>query len=328
MKKLSKYWYLYKKIKSQKSKRKKLALFGEDLKFLDDIYSHLKKRFDIVIYERRKMPYRGMNVLLRWADLAWFEWSDQILIRASHLSKHCPIIARLHSFEALTSLPEKINWSNIDALIFVAKHVQKIAQKRFPSMKRTPSYIIPNAINLEKFKFYPKKKGYHLAFVANISHKKGIPLLIQCFYELLKIDPRYKLHLAGEAQEIRFDFYLSQMIEKLNLKNKIIRYGRINNIPKFLSDKHFIISTSPFEGCPLNILEGMACGLKPIVHSWIGAEEIFPQEFIFKTTDEFVNLVTENNYKPEEYRKFIEKKFALSNQLKMIDRIINKVLNS
>jgi len=89
-----------------------------------------------------------------------------------------------------------------------------------------------------------------------------------------------------------------------------------------LSDKCYIASTSVIESQGMGILEGMACGLKPVVHNFPGSEEIFGSEFLFNTTEEFCGRILSAEYEPRRYRLFVEERYSLQTQLKRINEVL------
>ena len=55
----------------------------------------------------------------------------------------------------------------------------------------------------------------------------------------------------------------------------------VDNMPDRYADKDFVISTSLSEWFHHSIAEGMASGLRPLIHDRYGAREICPHEFLF-----------------------------------------------
>ena len=83
----------------------------------------------------------------------------------------------------------------------------------------------------------------------------------------------------------------------------------------WLEDKHYIVSTSIIEGQSRGLLEGMACGLKPVIHNFPGAGQVFPSEFLFNISEEFCEQILSDKYEPQRYRRFVEENYSLENQL-------------
>ena len=71
----------------------------------------------------------------------------------------------------------------------------------------------------------------------------------------------------------------------------------------------------------MGVLQGMACGLKPVIHNFPGACQIFPSEFLFNISEEFCQQILSDSYEPERYRKFVENNYSLRNQLSKINDV-------
>ena len=145
---------------------------------------------------------------------------------------------------------------------------------------------------------------------------------MHAFRALVDLDDMYRLHLAGNFQCLRYKLYFDQMIRELNLENNLIVCGWIDDISTWLEDKQYIVCTSVFEGHPVSIMEAMACGLKPLIHNYVGARYSYPDTYLWNTIPEFIEMVTENEYNSLKYRKFIEENYSLDGQLNQIQNII------
>ncbi|WP_075780469.1 glycosyltransferase [Marinitoga sp. 1137] len=266
-----------------------------------------------------------------WGDIIWFEWANEVAIIGSNYSQTQikPVILRLHSYEALSYYPTKINWNNIDKLILVAEHIRDIIKMYMPDIENMVDIeIIPNGIDIETINFKKRQKGFNIAWVAHISHKKNPPMMLQIIKKLVEKDNRYKLHIAGDFQDMRYEIYLKHMVKEMNLENNVIFYGWVDDMDEWWEDKNYLLSTSVHEGHPYNIMEGMARGLKPVIHNYYGSKKQWPENLIFNTVDEAVNLILNADYNPEEYRRFVEK-LSLKNQISLIKKnvlIYNKEL--
>jgi len=303
---------------------RKIAFFtGSNDHFLIDIMQHISGTSTVYIPNGKD----SMQAVFDWADLAWFEWCEQQIKIGSKIEKTCKIINRLHSYELFSTIPKLVNWENVDKLIFVAPHVRDIFNTAFVgSVEPEKQELVANGVNLDKFCFTEKERGFNIACVGAIHEKKNHTLLIHYFNELLKRDNRYSLHIAGSIDDKRAYLSLYNLICKYGLQDRVKFYGNIDNIPQWLEDKHYIISTSLWEGCPLNIVEAMAMGCKPIIFSWIGSDSLYPPDFLFTSSGEFCNLILSDDYSPKDYRLFVERNYSLENQLKRIDRIIDGIL--
>ena len=73
------------------------------------------------------------------------------------------------------------------------------------------------------------------------------------------------------------------MIHELGLKNKIEFVDWVEDLNAWLADKSHILSFSLEESFHYAIGNGMAAGLKPVIHAWNESREIWPNEYIFET---------------------------------------------
>ncbi len=306
--------------------RKKIAFFcGPNDKFLNDIVDNLSSRYDVVRFHGETI--QDMHNLMNWSDLSWFEWCNDLLVHASKLPKVCKILCRLHSYEAFTNYIRMVNWENVDDLVFVAPHIKDIVLQQVPYLEKSVRlHVIFNGVDLKKYSFKERKKGFNIAFVGYINHKKNPALLLQCMRHLVDIDNRYILHIAGQHQELNFQLYFDHMIKEMSLDKNVVFHGWINDVNKWLEDKHFIVSTSVLESFCHGIADAMACGIKPLIHNFIGAKNLYPEKYIFNTVKDFGKLVLEDDYNPFEYRKYIEEKYSQERQFFEIENLISSII--
>jgi glycosyltransferase involved in cell wall biosynthesis len=260
---------------------------------------------------------------MQWSDISWFEWCTDLVVEASKLPKACKTIVRLHRFEAYGDWPAKVRWENIDTLITVGNTFVKDALLRqVPALEaRTRSVVIPNGVNLQKYKYVARPRGKNIACIGYLNARKNPMLLLQCMQKLHYIDPQYKLFFAGVFQDAALEQYIRYMVKALNLTEVVFFDGWQDDVNAWLQDKHYIVSTSIGESQGMGVVEGMACGLKPVVHNFPGADQIFPSEYLFNISEEFCGQVCDESYVPERYRKFVEERYSLERQLGAINRL-------
>ncbi len=303
----------------------KIAFFATQDSFAEGILRNLSGHNEIRRFAGETMAQMGD--LMRWADIAWFEWCDKLLIEATRLPKNCPIICRLHSYEAFTDMPAQVDWSKVDKLILVNHNVSQVLERlhSIPVGKE----IIYNGVDLNKFTIHRDKTyGRKLCSLGYINYKKNPALLLYCFKAIHNWDPQFEFHVAGRHQDPRISLYMEHLLRRLAIP---VRFdGWVEDVPGYLKDKDFVISTSLFESFHYSIAEGMASGVLPLVHSWPGSENIYPGQYLFDTPDDCVELVkrlmkSDRRKLAEENRAYIAKNFSLEKTIQGFNRVIETV---
>ncbi|MBD3257172.1 glycosyltransferase [candidate division GN15 bacterium] len=265
---------------------RKLVFFAAQQTFVKDIIEELSRSNTVKLFAGGTID--EMRELMAWADLAWFEWCDNFIIEATKLPKTCHIVCRLHSYEAFTDMPSKVNWDRVDHLIFVNQSVQDIFRQQITNDISTS--IVHNGVNLQRFTI-PTNKSHtkRIASVGYINYKKNPALLLYCFKKIYEYDPEYSLHIAGSHQDVRIQLYFQHFLNRNPLP--VYFDGWVDDIPSWFEDKGYVISTSLFESFHYSIAEGMASGVLPLIHDWFGADKLYPKDYLFGDPDGCVCLL-------------------------------------
>lgn len=255
-------------------------------------------------------------------DVLLSMWANEVLWFWTHIFPEKKIISYLRRYEIFYSRAfDKIDWAKINDLIFVNTYLQKLFTKKIPD---TPikTHLIYNGVDLTEFNLNTSgRTGKKIAMVCSMQPTKNMYMAIQI---LLALPSEYKIYHIGKTSKINlpeFKFYL----ENLGLKDRFIieEKKEPSEVPSWLAGKDFILSTSVSEGNPMNVLEGMAMGLKPIVHRWPGAEDQFPESCLFDTVRAAINSILSRwSDKPTSYRSIVDDSYNVTNYKKLHD-IIN-----
>lgn len=308
-------------------KNAKIAVFAALDSFIKDISSYLEEDNEVQYFDGSDS--REMLRLMEWADIAWFEWCDQYLIEASTLPKVCKIVCRIHSYEVFTEMPQQVNWVNVDQIIFVNESVRQL----FNMVNKISAYqsVVHNALNLNHYKLEEQKNyGKKIASVGYINYKKNPTLLLYCFKKIYEYDNEYSLHIAGDYQDSRIKLYIEHFLHKNPLP--IHFDGWVENMQDWYKDKDFVISTSLFESFHYSIAEGMASGLIPLIHNWYGAENLYPEKYMFSDPDDCLRLIKEIEKSDKrimalENREFIEQRYDMDDKNREISKILKQVID-
>jgi len=318
--------HLLEEIQSTHKSRQKLAILclPRYETFLEDITNHLKSRYEV----RTCYTYNDQEMVssVEWADIVWLEFANDI---SAYITNKIPaiknktVVCRIHSYEVLNGNLPSIDFTKINMLVFVDDHVREIAFETYPIIKKeNRTVVIQNGVNLSQFSYKERAPGFNIAVVGEISHKKNPSMWIEILSRLVKIDPQYKLNIAGSIQELRFKYYLENIIHKLGLERNITFHGRVVDIPEWYEREgiNYLLTTSVFESFGYSIAEAMAMGYKSLIHNFPNAYDNWPPNCVFSTTDELVTIIQNNDdYDSKGYYEFVKERYSLSQQLHLID---------
>ncbi len=304
--------------------KKKLAILIEVDSFIGDIYHHLSKTYEVLAIQPK--TYKEIETAVEWADIVWFEFCNELFAHAINqnirrLGKR--VIARWHRFEIVeSSFPTRINFGFIDDLILVSHDMLRVLRHRVPQLsQKTRTHVVWNGLNLEKFKPIPSLDKKKIVWAAKPFMRKNQPMFLQIMHALVKRDPSYTLHVAGEQEEFVMAPYLQRTTEKLGLARHVFFHGWQRDMPAFLADKGVILSTSIHESFGYNIAEAMAVGALPVIHDYPGAEEFWPDEIRFSSVDEAVEKIIAGQM--HQWSQYVREKFPLAKQLHEVDMVMN-----
>lgn len=270
--------------------------------FIEPIARELEcdERYQVVRFYANK--HEEIVDAVKWCDVLWVEWANEAAILATQVYdiRHKHVICRFHSYEAFTDMPSKVNWDMVDKCVFVARHVYEMAMRQYPNMRNVESCIIPNGVEVDVDNV--KRSNDDIAYVANISHKKNPVMMLQIADKLRVC--RKRIHVAGEYQDERYRRYMNYAMARMGIDN-VLFYGHVENMNEFYGSKGYILSTSIHEGHPLNISEGMAHGLKPVILNFDGAEGLYPEKWLYNTVDEAVAMLRVKPENPAAYWGYI-----------------------
>lgn len=230
------------------------------------------------------------------------------------LSKKFVVFIR--RYELFSQFISKLDWSKVASVIMVNDHLADIFEKQ-TGVKPT---VIYNGVDVDRWGFRERTHGNKIAMVGYVLPKKGQAMGLDILRALNGYAPgmQYELHIAGSVQDMAYLDFLNFRIKKHNLN--VSFHGRVNNIDDWLEGKNYILSCAFSEGCPNNIIEAMAKGIKPVVYDWPGASRQFG-DYTFDNIDDAVKIITKTDYNSQEYREVVEKDFS-AKQYEKVARII------
>ncbi len=190
-----------------------------------------------------------------------------------------PIIARLAGARGWIFTKKNMNWGerawklrSLFASGIGAQNTDMLAKFFSAWPYHNKAHYVPPGVGLDVFhpnappilelksKFGISSQTPVVGCVANLLPVKGHPTLIQAFARL-ESDPMPHLWLAGKELDAAYSNSLHQLATELGILSRVHFLGQVNDIPALLAevDIFCLVSKSTGEGCPIAMLEAMAC---------------------------------------------------------------------
>ena len=259
-----------------------------------------------------------------WAEIVWCEWAGPLAVELTKLPKKQRIIIRIIGYEVNAGFIPQIEWQKVDDAIFLTDYLAVQAREQCPQLPQAcNAYVVSGGVETDKFSIGKEKQGNKIAMLGYCNTRKNIPLALQ----LLAASPdNYELHIAGEWQDQELLTYVQHFAKETGLADRIRIYGRIEDRDEWFADKDFILSASIRETFHYALAEGMAAGLKPVIHDWKSARNFYDSKWIFRTVAEAVEMlkVPPDEAEQQGFRDYAEKWLNVSDSLERINRIVRK----
>lgn len=325
--------------------------------FINPIVEYLRRFYDVHIY------YGGThqefwNTINR-GDLIWFEWADDWCQNATSGEKFgFKYLIRMHSYEIFTPIVARINWNQVDSLVVPNQSLfevinkiksfdieaQKVAAKQQnrefnvrPDMI-PPIFIpervnvIPNPVDGKRFKFIERENKKTIGLLGQINFKKDPMLALYAFLEIVKYDPEFTLHIAGNFMEPRYRLKMEELVKDAGIVENVAFYQvHEDKLPQWLGDMNYVMSTSLFESFHYSIANGMATGAIPLISNWTGAENLYPKEYIWTSISDCIDIIKKTQgmnliEQGRQCRKWVIDKFKKEDVFKEYKKLIDRLL--
>lgn len=232
---------------------------------------------------------------LAWGEMAWAEFASEVAGACSYLG-HPNLVVRMHSYEAYFGHVERVKWENVRTLVHTSEHVLELATRKAPAIQHVAKAFIPSGVDTEKFALQPHQHGTRIGVVARMTGIKQPGMWLQALASLRDSGTDYTLHIAGTDETGEWDIYLRHMAEAMGLADKVEFCGQVSDMAEWWRDKDYCLSTSAREGCPYNVIEAMACGVRPLVHAYWGADKQFDSCVLWNDASELPFIVASDRY--------------------------------
>jgi glycosyltransferase involved in cell wall biosynthesis len=217
-----------------------------------------------------------------------------------------------------------VPWENVDLLAQIGScAVEEALLSQVPDLRRrTRLVVVPNGVNLRRYPLRRRDRGKHLACLGCLTMEANPGFLVQCMQKLHYLEAGYRLFFSGRFENSTLEQYVRHMVRTLDLTSVISFEPDPGDLNGWLSDKHFIVAAGIGENQVEALLAGMACGLKPVVHNFPGADKLLPPQYLFNIAEQFCEQVLSHDYQPAQYRRLVEERYPVEQQLKRVEVIL------
>jgi len=278
--------------------------------FFEAIYQYLCQHFDVAVFrpqagfslQNRSLVYDLRN-FLNQQDVAFFEWSSQLLALATQLNTRCRIVTRLHRYELFT-WADAVHWERVHAVIFVSRALLgkfQTARKVLPHRM----VVIPPGVSTIQFHPSDVRLKHRIGTLCWLSPRKRVYELILAFSEVCQREPKLVLSIAGGRNPSFLDYYdaLQTLVATLRLSGRVEFVGQPADVSAWYRTIDVFISNSYSEGLQVALLEAMASGCYCLSHAWPGAEEVLPKSQRYCTDREFQDKLLTYYAAPSQVRR-------------------------
>jgi len=243
------------------------------------------------------------------ADVRLFMWCNQDTVDFINSNdKDSKNIVFIRRYEFYAGYWDKLDKKKVDTFVFVNDYFAW----KFHKYTGVEPKVIYNGVQLDNWTYQKRAHGKRIAIVGYVNPKKNLPLALQI---LDMLPAEYELHIAGGVQDPMVRDYIDNLARAM--QRKVFFYGHIpaSEMDTWLDDKDYLLSVAMSEGCPNNVIEAMAKGIKPIIHNWPGADRQFGP-FVFNSVLEAAQMLDpESPYNSECYKLLVADRFADSTYL-------------
>jgi glycosyltransferase involved in cell wall biosynthesis len=141
--------------------------------------------------------------------------------------------------------------------------------------------LIPPGVDTDKFQSSPRRLGLReergigdgeivAGCLSHLVPVKNHPLMIRALARV----PGVHLFISGKPLDVEYTGTLHRLCGELNLEGRVHFVGNMSDVPAFLAELDIFVMPSNSEGCPVALLEAMACGKPCIATDIPGSQDV------------------------------------------------------
>lgn len=297
--------------------------------FIEQVLERLPDRYEATTFHTFRAGIEDqVRADLDRVDLAWFEWAEGPKLDLADYTSSMPLLCRVHPRLAGTETQLEAMWDHVDHWVFPAPGAEHNFQSRQRKLDDKVVHMIPTGVDVDTIEFDPgRQPNGHIALYAPLRPADNPSLLLQVLEGLIEQDDRFNLHVTGAARHPAVASYVRQQAEARGIDRHIHFYGAISPGERtvWLDQCTYVLSTRLIDGDWTGVVEAMARGLKPVIHAYPGAEQLFAPNMLFDTVDEAVALIAGETPQPEQYRRFARRRYQIDQQVDALVHVLDQM---
>jgi glycosyltransferase involved in cell wall biosynthesis len=264
-----------------------------------------------------------------WCDIIYGEYIQGGVVGAlNDTTMKKPMVVRGIDIDLYFGHYLGVDLDRCKTLLFINNYMKEMAVNTYTGTVKAPKCpveVVHVGIDTNKWTFRDRSvtRGKTVGWLNNFWSGKGIELLAQIIYKVVKLDPEYQFIVVGPCHGERWlEKYFEEFLKYNGLSNNVKRVESVVSVDNWMEQIDYILSTSMKECMSLPMIEGMAKGVKPIIHHWWDAKELYPDNLVFETVDQAAEMIMGKDYDSVSYRKFVEDNYTLDKEVKALNRIL------
>lgn len=219
-----------------------------------------------------------------------------------------------------------LDLNRFTSLMFINDYMRQYAVDKYESANHKitiPIHTVPVGIETKDWKYNDKSSehGKKIGWINNFWSGKGVGILCQVIYNILKEDREYTFEVVGNCSEPWLEKYFEEFIKSNDFQDRVKRINNVVSVNDWLDKMDYILSTSMKECQSLPMLEAMAKGIKPLIHNWWGADKLYPDKLVWNGVNEIMPML-QGEYNSREYRDFVIEHNTIKKEYNLLNEIL------
>jgi glycosyltransferase involved in cell wall biosynthesis len=230
------------------------------------------------LHPRFSLPFR------LWRAAAALRKHSFDLCHSYHYSDNYsePLICRLAGIPAWVYTKKNMSWGSRAWVLksFLARGIayqnhEMLTRFFAPRNMAGKCHFLPRGVNTSWFhpqepaEQHQNTRPFQWGLVGLIQPRKGLTEVLRSLAQL----PECRLLIAGSILDADYYQNCLALVRQLNLTERVQFLGHVEDVRAFLWSLDGFVFPSRSEGCPVALLEAMACGLPVVASRFPGAEE-------------------------------------------------------